>query len=228
VDIGKPLEQLSEMLGYRGALVVDTLIQQGFDAAVSTDTTASVTVADGSYVTRAVINTAVATIRGKNGRPFAGGRHRGIMHPYILSDVANDLTHNGVLDTEKFTREGQKWIEAGLAEDNEIIPIAGVDFVMSTNVPLISNIPASGKSAYATYITADEVMFSIALGGFEDVPDESNFKANIYQFAPNSFDPGGEIGGAVSYNFKFVVTPRPAAGGTYLPFRRILSETAVA
>jgi hypothetical protein len=99
---------------------------------------------------------------------------------------------------------------------------------MSTNVPLISNIPASGKSAYATYITADEVMFSIALGGFEDVPDESNFKANIYQFAPNSFDPGGEIGGAVSYNFKFVVTPRPAAGGTYLPFRRILSETAVA
>jgi hypothetical protein len=27
---------------------------------------------------------------------------------------------------------------------------------------------------------------------------------------------------------KFVVTPRPAAGGTFLPFRRILSETAVA
>jgi hypothetical protein len=121
--------------------------------------------------------------------------------PYILSDVANDLTANGVLDTEKYTREGQKWIEAGLAEDNEIIPIAGVDFVMSTNVPLVSNLPASGKSSYATYISADEMMFSIALGGFEDVPDESNFKANIYQFAPNSFDPGGEIGGAVSYNF---------------------------
>lgn len=78
VDIGKPLEQLSEMLGYRGALVVDTLIQQGFDAAVSTDSTCSVQVPDGSYVTRAVINTAVATIRGKNGRPFAGGRMRGI------------------------------------------------------------------------------------------------------------------------------------------------------
>ena len=97
------------------------------------------------------------------------------MHPYILSDVANDLTHNGVLDTEKYTREGQKWIEAGLAEDNEIIPIAGVDFVMSTNVPLVANLPSSGKSSYATYISADETMFSIALGGFEDVPDESNF-----------------------------------------------------
>jgi hypothetical protein len=79
--------------------------------------------------------------------------------------------------------------------------LAGVDFVMSTNVPLVANLPASGKSSYATYISADEMMFSIALGGFEDVPDESNFKANIYQFAPNSFDPGGEIGGAVSYNF---------------------------
>lgn len=97
------------------------------------------------------------------------------MHPYILNDVANDLTANGVLDTEKYTREGQKWIEAGLAEDNEIIPVAGVDFVMSTNVPLIANLPTSGKSSWATYITADETMFSIALGGFEDVPDESNF-----------------------------------------------------
>ena len=198
VDIGKPLEQLSEMLGYRGALVVDTLIQQGFDAAVTTDSTASVQVPDGSYVTRAVLNTAVATIRGKNGRPFAGGRMRGIMHPYILNDMANDLTANGVLDSEKFTREGQKWIEAGLAEDNEIIPVAGIDFVMSTNVPLVANLPSSGKSSWATYITADETMFSIALGGFEDVPDESNFKANIYEFAPSAFDPGGEIGGAVS------------------------------
>lgn len=115
-------------------------------------------VPDGSYVTRAVLNTAVATIRGKNGRPFAGGRMRGIMHPYILNDVANDLTANGVLDTEKYTREGQKWIEAGLAEDNEIIPVAGVDFVMSTNVPLIANLPTSGKSSWATYITADETI----------------------------------------------------------------------
>lgn len=228
VDIGKPLEQLSEMLGYRGALVTDTLIQQGYDAAVSTDSTASIQLGDGTFVTRAVLQTAVSTIRGKNGRPFPGGRHRGIMHPYILGDIANDLTANGALDTEKYTREGQKWIEAGLAEDNEIIPLAGIDFVMSTNVPLVANLPISGKSSYATYITADEMMFSVALGGFEDVPDESNFKANIYQFAPNAFDPGGEIGGAVSYNYKFVVTPRPAGAGTVLPFRRILSETAVA
>lgn len=50
---------------------------------------------------------------------------------------------------------------------------------MSTNVPLVSGAPVSGKSSWATYITADEMMFSIALGGFEDVPDESNFKAGI-------------------------------------------------
>jgi len=228
VDIGKPLEQLSEMLGYRGALVVDTLIQQAYDAAVSTDSTASVQVPDGSFTTRAIIQTAVSTIRGKNGRPFPGGHMRGIMHPYILSDIANDTTNNGIFDTEKHTREGQKWIEEGLVEDNEIIPIAGVDFVMSTNVPLNANTPSAGKSSWSTYITADETMFSIALGGFEDVPDESNFKANIYEFGPTAFDPGGEIGGAVSYNFKFVVTPRPAHAGTFLPFRRLYAETAVA
>jgi N4-gp56 family major capsid protein len=227
VDIGKPLEQLSEMLGYRGALVVDTLIQQAYDAAVTTDATCSQQVADGSHVTRATISTAVATIRGKNGRPYAGGRMRGIMHPYILSDVANDTTNNGTLDVEKHTERGTKWIEEGLVEDNEIIPIEGVDFVMSTNVPLVSATPSAGHSSWATYISADETMFSIALGGFEDVPDENNFKANIYEFSPSSFDPGGEIGGAVSYNFKFVVTPRPTGNAT-LPFRRILAETAVA
>ena len=80
VDIGKPLEQLSEMLGYRGALVVDTLIQQGFDAAISTDPTCGVQLPDGVFMSRSAINTSVATIRGKNGRPFAGGKMRGIMH----------------------------------------------------------------------------------------------------------------------------------------------------
>ena len=80
VDIGKPLEQLSEMLGYRGALVVDTLIQQGFDAAISTDPTCGVQLPDGGFMYRSAINTSVATIRGKNGRPFAGGKMRGIMH----------------------------------------------------------------------------------------------------------------------------------------------------
>ena len=174
------------MLGYRGALVVDTLIQQAYDAAVSTDATSSVQLGNGTYMSRQAINVAVATIRGKNGRPFAGGRMRGIMHPYVLSDMANDTTINGVLDVEKHTDRGQKWIEEGLAEDNQIIPVEGVDFVMSTNVPLISGAPVSGASSWATYITADEMMFSIALGGFEDVPDESNFPSmnNIQAWSP--------------------------------------------
>jgi len=226
VDIGEPLEQLSEMLGYRGALVVDTLIQQGFDAATSTDTTCTQQVADGSHVTRQTLNTAVATIRGKNGRPFPGGKMRCIMHPYILSDIANDTTNNGVLDIQKRTDRGQKWVEAGLVEDNEIIPVEGIDFVMSTNVPLVSGKPSTGHSSWATYVTADETMFSIALGSFKDVPDENNFRANIYSFQPSAFDPPGVIGGAVSYNYKFVVTPRPTGNAT-LPFRVIYAETAV-
>lgn len=89
---------------------MDTLIQQAFDAAVSTDATCSVQLPDGSFMSRAALNTSVATIRGKNGRPFAGGKMRGIMHPYVLSDLANDKTVNGVLDVEKRTDRGQKWI----------------------------------------------------------------------------------------------------------------------
>lgn len=45
--------------------MVDTLVQQSMDAAVSTDATASFQVPDGSLLTREVLDTAVATIRGK-------------------------------------------------------------------------------------------------------------------------------------------------------------------
>ena len=84
--------------------------------------------------------------------------------PYILSDMANDKTINGVLDVEKRTERGQKWIEEGLVEDNEIIPVEGVDFVMSTNVPLVSGAPVSGKSSWATYIT--KIWFIPAKSGY--------------------------------------------------------------
>lgn len=111
------------------------------------------------------------------------------MHPYALADLANEAaTSNGILTIERYTERGQKWIESGLAEDNEIVPVAGIDFVMSTNVPLVSNKPTTGKSSWETYVTADECFFSIALGGFDDVPDESNFRANIYSFAPTAFN----------------------------------------
>lgn len=59
--------------------------------------------------------------------------------PYILSDVANDLTLNGVLDTEKFTERGQKWIEEGLVEDNQIIPVAGIKSVPSSREVGLNN-----------------------------------------------------------------------------------------
>jgi hypothetical protein len=35
--------------------------------------------------------------------------------------MANDKTVNGVIDVEKRTERGQKWIEEGLVEDNHIV-----------------------------------------------------------------------------------------------------------
>ena len=69
---------------------------------------------------------------------------RGIMHPYILSDIANDTTINGTLDVEKRTERGQKWIEEGLVEDNDIIPIEGVDQKVHVKLSLIKLNPATG------------------------------------------------------------------------------------
>jgi hypothetical protein len=137
----------------------------------------------------------------------------------------NDTTLNGITDILKRSESGQKLLQEGMSESNnfQVVEFAGVKFVQSTNVPLTSGVPTTGKSAYSTYIAAKDAVFSIKLGK-ADVPEGRNFKAEIKQFAPSVADPAGLIGGAVAYNFKYVAAPRPA---TTQAFRRIQSESAI-
>ena len=75
----------------------------------------------------------------------------------VISQRANVLKRDASLEELEALVRGLRRITKSV-EDNDIIPIEGVDFVMSTNVPLVSGLPVSGKSSWATYITADEMI----------------------------------------------------------------------
>ena len=227
VAIDPMLENLNKMMGYRGSLIVGSIAQMEFDAACSIDTTTVVDIADGSYLNASAIRNAAGSLFGRNVRPFADGKLHGIMSPYVAADLFNDTTYNGVTDILKRSVEGQKLIQEGWGEghDYEVIDFAGTQWISSTNVPLTSGVPITGKSAYSCYLAGLDAVFGVKLGG-SDVPEGRNFKAEIKTFAASAADPAGVIPGAVSFNLKYVCAPRPGTGSGSMGFKRIRVESA--
>jgi N4-gp56 family major capsid protein len=229
IAIDPMLENLSKVLGYRGALVSDTITQMEFDTATALDSTSTLDLAAGTYVTASTIRQQVATLQGKNILPFEDGMYRGLVHPYVASDIFNDTTINGVTDVLKRSESGQQLLRDGWGKGNNynVVEFAGVKFITSPNVPIVtvasSSGPLSGTLAYSSYIAGADAVFAIKLGEADDVP-EGNFKSRILEFEPSVVDPALQIGGAVSYRFLFVAAPRP---GTTNGFVRIRSNSAI-
>lgn len=228
VAIDDELTNLSKHLGYRGAMVVDTVTQLEMNSAATIDGSATITVADGSYATANTLRAAVASLAGRSIKRFEDGFYHGLIHPFVLGDVLNDATINGMTDMLKRSESGQKLLQEGigLGDERPVIDFAGVRWVQSPNVPLVAGVPVSGKSAYETYITGRDAVFSVRLGN-TDIPQDRNFRAKVLKFAESAFDPGGVIGGGVSYNFKYVCAPRPGTGAGTQGLKIIQSESAI-
>jgi len=227
IAIDPMLENLSKVLGYRGALVSDTLVQMELDTATALDSSSTTDLAAASYMTASVIRSQVAGLQGANILPFEDGMYRGLVHPYVAADIFNDPTINGISDILKRSESGQQLLRDGWGKGNSynVVEFAGCKFVASPNVPIVT--PSTGTLAttlaYSTYIAGADAIFAIKLGEADDVP-EGNFKSRILEFEPSVVDPALQIGGAVSYRFLDVVAPRP---GSIMGFRRIRSNSGI-
>jgi N4-gp56 family major capsid protein len=229
VAIDDELVNLSKHLGYKGALVIDTVTQMEIDAAVALDGSANIIVPDGSYMAASYVRSGVASLAGRNIRRFEDGLYHGLTHPFVLGDILNDVTVNGLTDILKRSESGQKLLQEGmgLGDERNVVDFAGVRWVCSTNVPLTAGVPTVGKNAYSSYITGRDGIFSVKLGN-TDIPDDRNFKAKVLKFTESSFDPAGVIGGGVSYNAKYVCSPRPGTGTGTQGVKRFQSESSIA
>jgi N4-gp56 family major capsid protein len=220
IDDPSLLQNLSTELNYRLALTLNTLTQLTADAAVGVDSSVNIQLANGSYLTANNIRTAVQQLAGVNARPLMkDGRYGGIIHPFVVHDVYNDTSFNGLSDILKRGSDAGKLI-APLSND-DAVEFAGTRFKQTTTAPTAT---IGGNTYYNTYVFADDAIFSVFLGRNPE-SGEKNYKLMI-QEAPaqgSVSDPARQIGGWCSYNVRFTNTLRP---GSAMTLRRMQSETS--
>lgn len=192
IDDPSLLQNLSVELNYRLALTLNTLVQLTFDAANGVDSNVNIQLANGSYLTANNIRTAVQQLAGVNARPLMkDGKWGGLIHPFVVHDVFNDTSNNGLTDILKRNESTVDKLMGPLDNDGTF-EFAGTRFKQTTTCPTTT---ISSNTYYSTYIVGDDAVFSVFLG--KDEGGGRNYKLNV-QEAPSSgsvSDPARQIGG---------------------------------
>lgn len=221
IDDPSLLQNLANELNYRLALTLNTLVQLTADAATGVDSSVNIQLANGSYLTASNIRTAVQQLAGINARPLTpDGYMGGIIHPFVVHDVLNDTSYNGLSDILKRSESGMQKLLSPLSNE-EVIEFGGARFKQTTTAPTVT---IGGNTYYNTYLFGDDAIFSVFLGKNPE-SGEKNYRLMI-QEAPQSgsvSDPARQIGGWCSYNVRYTNTLRP---GATMVERRIQSETS--
>jgi N4-gp56 family major capsid protein len=221
IDDPSLLQNLATELNYRLALTLNSLVQLTADSANGVDSSVNIQLANGTYLTANNIRTAAQQLAGVNARPLTkDGYWGGIIHPFVVHDVLNDTSVNGLTDILKRNASTvDKLLQPVANEDT--IEFAGVRFKQTTTAPSVT---ISSNTYYNTYIFSDDAIFSVFLGKNPE-SGEKNYRLMI-QEAPaqgSVSDPARQIGGWVSYNVKYTNTLRP---GSTMVIRRLQSETS--
>ena len=214
------IQNLANELNYRLALTLNSLTQLTSDAAVAVDANVNIQLANGSYLTANNIRSAVQSLAAANVRPLVGDEFGGIIHPFVVKDVLNDTSFNGLTDILKRGGDADRAKLFGVPSNEEAISFSGAKFKQTTTAPSVT---IGGNTYYNTYLYGDDALFSIFLGANEQ--GDKNYKLNI-QTAPENgsvSDPSRMIGGWCSYNVRFTNTLPP---GSTMRLRRLQSETS--
>jgi N4-gp56 family major capsid protein len=161
IDDPSLLQNLATELNYRLALTLNTLVQLTADSAVGVDSSVNIQLAVGTFLTANNIRTAAQQLAGVNARPLLrDGNYGGIIHPFVVRDVLNDTSNNGLSDILKRNESSYgKLLDPISNEDT--ITFAGVKFKQTTTAP--TSVIAS-NTYYNTYIFGDDAIFSVFLG----------------------------------------------------------------
>lgn len=126
IDDPSLLQNLSTELNYRLALTLNSLVQLTSDAAVAVDSSVNVQLANGTYLTANNIRTVTQQLAGVNARPLTkDGYWGGIIHPYVVHDVLNDTSPNGLSDILKRNESTVDKLLTPLSNE-DVIQFAGV------------------------------------------------------------------------------------------------------
>jgi N4-gp56 family major capsid protein len=210
----------AELLGYRGALSVDTVIANSIETARAADAATQIDVAHLSFLTTAKIRQARFSLGGLDIQPKANGLYFGVTHPLTAFDLVNENTAGSFMDLQKYTKD----MSGQGVKNNRIGVVADVELFTSSAVTQASNYLGGGAVGYSTTILGKDAYFGASLG--KTALGQKNFGVEMRRYDQgNSLDPAGLIRAAVVYNFFFGVSKRT---GSTNGFRVIRSETSIA
>lgn len=217
------VENVSDMLSYRAAYVVDTITRTEIDspntANISTSTGAGIALL-GSFYRAGDARNVRHQLQGLDIQPMdsgpAKGQFFGVIHPYVSYDLVNDPAAGGLMDIYKFTDPS-----AFIKNDDRgaVANVGGVKFFENTNVKTSQT--GGGANCWRVYVFGKNAFGVVDLAGRGPQrvadPSKERFSLNVIQGKPDLADPEGVIGALVSYNFKFAakLLDAPNLNGQY-------------
>jgi hypothetical protein len=165
---------------------------------------------------------AIASLRGRNVKPFAEGKFAGLITPFCWGDAMNDTSTNAMTDILKRSVEGVdilRELPGGEGDYVECMEWAGCRFYETTVVTQTPTYQGhAGVTAFRTYIYGKDGIITISMGAKENTMigdgDWRNLKVITKRYDDSSVsDPAMMIGGSVAYNFNFAVGVVPDTTG---------------
>lgn len=206
------MEAFADQMGFRAGLTVDNITRSVIDAE-----TGALQAKLGAYLTIRDFHAATSILQGANVRPMEGGWFKCLTHPYTAFDIMNDPSSGGIVDLHKYTDPD---LVTGKGTDRGfLLRQYMADVTISTNVKMTSGSP----NQWRTYIVGDGAIGAVSLAGYKPNqivdPNKETFKVfSQVERTPALYNPTGQIGGFVSYNFMDVtkVLEGPSTiGGSY-------------
>lgn len=222
--ISPVVQEGSELLGYRGALTVDTVISTAVDAIAAGDAATRIDLAHTAFMTAAIARKAAMQLRSVDGKPRENGLFKAVIYSLLAFDLINDSAAGGFIDLMKYTDANAPQLQTGVNPASQVVAtVGGIQFIESNSLPVIAAFASTGVNGYRAYVFAKNAFFQASLG--KTRVGSKNFSVEQKMFdGTNSLDPAGVIRSASVYNFFYGLAKRPQAVNV---FRRITSESSI-
>lgn len=221
--IDQTVENIGRELSYRLGSTLSAITRSVIDGASAIDSSVSNQRPGGVSLRLSDIRSATQGLAGRGVLPSnvesdpKDSTFAGVIHPYLVGDLLNDIINSGPVDTLKHTVPGLQRMDDLVSvdlEDTLEFPATGVAFFQSNLVTLTSTYQgSSGVVAYRTYIIGKDGVIAVRLGSRGDNAidaDWRNLETNVVQDAPLSVsDPAGLIPGWSSYRCHYTASLPP-------------------
>jgi N4-gp56 family major capsid protein len=214
---------VSKELAYRLGQSLSLLTRTAEEAWLTIDTSTGVQLPANTPMSITNVRAAVQSMAGRAVLPFhqAEAKFGGVIHPFVVGDIANDPSNNSIVDIWKRTVTGLDRLESLPGVDlQETIEFAGtgIRFHQTSLVTQTANYKGSGNTALRTYINGKDGVIAIDLNGGGDTGFADGNYRTIRPLVrqnvePSVADMAGVISGWTSYRIHFTTSLVPDTTG---------------